>query len=184
MEQVAGVDAAGFGKKVDGVLGVRQRRCQITVAVLAGVLPDEGHRFRDHRPLFIHTQPIGIAGVVQAVAEKFPLPLGGHRDHFGVVDQHGGGQGHRAADAEGVEHAHQPARAHAVAPIARGVAQHIGRGPWPGFALGVGGRVQLIELYIRRHPHCNACTTGPGDARPAWVRRVGVEARVGFHFAR
>src|SRR5574337_1213041 len=76
VEQVAGVGATGFGEQVDCAFRVRQRRRQVAVTVLAGMPLDQRHRLLDHLALLRFVQSVGVARVVDAVAEELVVARG------------------------------------------------------------------------------------------------------------
>ena len=76
VEQIAGIAPARLGKEIDGVIGVRQRRCQITCGPLTDRALNRCHGILDHLALLVLGEAIGVAGVIDTVAEELPVTLG------------------------------------------------------------------------------------------------------------
>ena len=180
VEQVAGVDAAGFREQVHGDFGVRQRRGEIAGALLAGVLEDGLHRILDHGALLRFVHAVGVARVVDAVAEEFPVALLAEFDDLRVVFAQRRRQRNRAAHAVLVQHLHHAHVADAVAVVAGAVAVDVGHRPRPGLAMRVHGRVQFVELDIGCDPEGHAGAVWPLDFRAVLVGPVVVQTGIFF----
>ena len=189
VKQIAGVERGlvaeelktHLGKQIHGVLRMRQGRRQIACAELAGVAMDRLDRVFDHRLFLRLRQAVGVAGVVNAVAEKLPLALTTHLDDFGVVLAHGRRQRNRATDTVFVEQSHLPLVPDPVAVVADAVGRHTGVGAGPRLALRVIGWIEFVKLDVGGHPKSHLGPIGPTDGWAVFVGPVVVQTGVGFH---
>ncbi len=152
VEQVADIGQAHLGDQVQRVVGIGQRRRQPAIELLAGVFADGVDRVLDHRALLRLGHAHQVTRVVGAVRVELPAVVGAGLDDLGVVFANRHVQRHAAAHVaalHGLEHAPE---AGAVAVVAVGIVQHIGRRTRPGRARRIARRVELVELDVRRHP--------------------------------
>src|SRR5690606_30848333 len=77
-----------------------------------------------------------------------------------------------------VQQLHQPPVADAVAPVALGIGDDIGRRLGPTGAAGVLRGIELIELDVRRNPEGQFLAAGPDDLRPVPIGPGVVEVGV------
>ena len=178
MEQVADIGQAHFCHQIHGALGIGQCRRQPAVELLAGVLFDGVDRVLNDLPLLLLIHAHQVAGVVGAVGIKLPIFLGAGFDHLWMVLTHGHIERDAAAHIAALHRVKHAPETGAVAVVAVGVVQHIGRRPGPGRAGRVARRIELIKLHIGRHPKSHPCATRPAYDRTVVVRQVVVKARV------
>ena len=181
VEEVAGVDAAGLAEQIQAALGVRQRRRQIAGAGLAGMLGDGVHGVLDHAAFLGFVHAVGVARVVDAVAEELPAARLAHLDDLRVVFAKRHREAHRAAHAVLVQQFHHAHVADAVAVVPRRVGLHVRRRPRPRPPMRIGRRIQFVELDVRRHPERQLGAAGPADGGPLVPSAVGVEVEILLH---
>ena len=157
------------------MVGVRQRRRQIACRPLAYRALNRCHGILDHLALFVLGEAIGIAGVVDTVAEELPVALCTHCDDLGVVFTQCGGQADRAPHAVFIEHRHLALVTDPVAIVTDAVTGHRGIRMRPGLAMRIGRGVEFVELDIGGHPKREARPIGPFYFWPTLVSAVIVK---------
>ncbi len=178
MIKVAGIVEPIFGDEVERARRMRQRRRQPAANGLASRVPHRPDRILYDRAFLRLRHAIGIAGVINAVAEKLPPAGVGVGDHFGVVLTQRDRQRHRTGKAMFGHHIrHAPVR-HPVAMVAVAVPDDIGVGPRPCPPLRVGGRINLIIFEVGCNPYCNPFAPRPGQRRPAAIGRIVVQTGI------
>ena len=85
--------------------------------MLTSVLFNTGHGIQDHFFLLLFRHAIGVARVVDTVAEKFPVALGAQGDNFRVMVAQGGRKRDRPPYAVFIQHLHLPYMAYPVTPV-------------------------------------------------------------------
>ncbi len=178
VEQVAGVFHAVFRQQVEGPRRAGEGRGQPAGHILPGAILDGADAVLDQRALLRLVHAVGVAGVVDPVAEELPAALAAGFDDLWMVVAHRDVERDGAAHAGRVHRVHHAPPASAIAVVALRVGEHIGRRPGPGGALRVGRRAQLVELDIGRDPERHPRAAGPGDPGPAAIGQVVVEAEI------
>ena len=180
MIEVAGIIEAIFGDQVQRARRVGQRGREPAANGLPGRLAHGADRILDDRALLRLVHAVGVAGVVDAVAEEFPAALIGVAHHFGMMLAQRHRQRDRAGEAIFRHHIRHPPVGHAVAVVAVAIADHVRMRLRPALAVRVGGWVDLIIFEIGRNPHRDLLAAGPFDLGAVAPGRKIVKLRIGF----
>ena len=178
--EVAGVVEPGLGGAGEGFERVGDGRAEPAALLAAGEFAVDLAGFQHRRHLLLARKIPVVAGVVDAVGHQFPVALLHRLQDRRVVLDHRHREADGGGDAERVGRLEQPPQADAVAVVADGIAEHIGRrAAGPGVPQALEGGLELVVLDVRADPQRDARAIGPGEPGAVQDGRIGND--VGLH---